>query len=147
MKSIGLLFILLLFAACTPTPGGIFDMNIPKGHELAPIMGPTFDATEDKIFGVVESALKKEKPDIEITEDEEDIGQDILTNNRQYEYTTWQNSMLGELRMAPTSTFKKKNVKCRGYRVDYWFKGSIKARLHTKGVACINDEGKWIVSK
>jgi len=126
----------LLLTGCTSDGRGPIEINTTG----------KFFGSDQRAANVLSYAMTKEVRQFVSSTQEEQRAQQILTDNQNYEYTTWNNSTYGELRMAPTSTFTRKGQKCRGYRVDYWFTGSIRAQRPIPAIACQDGGGHWQAS-
>ncbi len=127
---------ILALQGCVTTSGSPFTIKT-SGNFLGSSEGS---------LNVVSFAMQKEVRGYISSAQAEELGQKILTDKQDYEFTTWNDANLGEMRMAPTSTFVKDGRKCRGYRVDYWFTGSLRVRRHVPAVACMSTDGRWVAT-
>ena len=123
---------------CVTTSGdetsSLFGIKIVNNIETSPVAAKE---------GLVYTALSKRLRNFSISPGEESKAQKALSVNEEYQYTTWNNVGLGELRIAPTSTYERNGQKCRGYKVDFWYTGSTRARMHSPGTACVDAKGVW----
>lgn len=133
-----LLVVASIVSACVTTNGesssSLFGIKIVTNNETSSV-----EANE----GLVHSALAKRLRDFSVSPGEENKAQHALSENEEYQYTSWNNDGLGELRIAPTSSYERNGQACRGYQVQFWYTGSTRARMHAPGTACKDSSGVW----
>jgi hypothetical protein len=79
-----------------------------------------------------------------ITAGEEALAQKVLTENADKMTMSWENAVMGEVRMQPYSTEVRQNgTVCRPYGVRYVEVGKIQGWVTSSGVACKDSSGTW----
>jgi hypothetical protein len=80
----------------------------------------------------------------EVTPGEEALAQKVLSENPDDLVTSWENEVLGEIRMKPDTTeVRSDGTSCRAYGVRYSGTGKYVGWTNTGGVACQDRSGVW----
>jgi len=135
-KQILILLFVSLIAGCASNMSNPFKVTT-TGHFFGE---PTKDDSR-----VLQYVLNRVDNSYIPSASEEKLAQSILSNNKNQQFTKWNDPRFGELSMAPTSRYLRDGRLCRGYRVEYWFVGTFRTKQGVPGVSCKEKTGPWLV--
>jgi hypothetical protein len=116
----------------TTSIGGLFHMTVTDSSND----GPTL--LQDTIGNIARSKGGTISPS------EEALAQKVLSENADKMTMSWENPVMGEVRMQPYSTEVRQNgTVCRPYGVRYVQVGKIMGWVSRGGVACKDSSGTW----
>ena len=116
----------------TTSFGDLFHVTVTDGSSSGPRL------LEDTIGNIARSKGGSISPS------EEALAQKVLTENTDKMTMSWENTVMGEVRMQPYSTeVREDGTVCRPYGVRYVEVGKIQGWVTSSGVACKDSSGIW----